>query len=201
MYICVVIRVCISTMIRRLCFNVIHVFLFAFWEAMSWCFFKVQNVVLFWLSFCFCDFSLEPLDESPGGNQVDGLPPALRWHVKSCCSAGWVRSRNSWNLWIRLVQPYFPEVFSAMAFDWSHQIAKRICNEGAELEQGVVPWNRQIPKIEISWNIEAGDVWSYHFQGFFVRWREFSFRCRRGPAGGRGRRGAGMKFTSAFHNI
>ena len=42
----------------------------------------------------------------------------------------------------------FPEVFSAMAFDWSHQIAKRICNEGAELEQGVVPWNRKISKIE-----------------------------------------------------
>ena len=42
----------------------------------------------------------------------------------------------------------FPEVFSAMAFDWSHQIAKRICNEGAEVEQGVVPWNRKISKIE-----------------------------------------------------
>ena len=42
----------------------------------------------------------------------------------------------------------FPEVFSAMAFDWSHQIAKRICNEGAEVEQGVVPWNRTISKIE-----------------------------------------------------
>ena len=41
-------------------------------------FFMVQDVMLFWLSFCFCDFSLEPLDESPGGNQVDGLPPALR---------------------------------------------------------------------------------------------------------------------------
>ena len=42
----------------------------------------------------------------------------------------------------------FPEVFSAMAFDWSHQIAKRICNEGAEVEQGVVPWNRKNLKIE-----------------------------------------------------
>ena len=38
----------------------------------------------------------------------------------------------------------FPEVFSAMAFDWSHQIAKRICNEGVEVQQGVVPWNRKI---------------------------------------------------------
>ena len=42
----------------------------------------------------------------------------------------------------------FPEVFSAMAFDWSHQIAKRICNEGAAVDEGVVPWNRKNSKIE-----------------------------------------------------
>ena len=35
-----------------------------------------------------------------------------------------------------------------MAFDWSHPIAKRICDEGVEADQGVVPWNRKISKIE-----------------------------------------------------
>ena len=37
-----------------LCLNVVHIFLFAFRRAMSWC----------WFSFCYCDFSLEPLYES-----------------------------------------------------------------------------------------------------------------------------------------
>ena len=80
----------------------------------------------------------------PGGNQVDGLPPALsrfavpgvvRPEILEICEFVWSNR-------------IFPEVFSAMAFDWSHQIVKRICNEGAEVEQGVVPWNRKISKIE-----------------------------------------------------
>lgn len=40
----------------------------------------------------------------------------------------------------------FPGVFSAVVFDWSHHIAKRSCNEGIDVEEGVVPWNRNIPK-------------------------------------------------------
>ena len=35
----------------------------------------------------------------------------------------------------------------------------------------------------------------------FLRWHEFHCLRRRGPAGGRGRRGAGMKFTSAFYSV
>ena len=33
----------------------------------------------------------------------------------------------------------FLKVFGVKAFDWYNQIAKRICNEGAGLEQGPVP--------------------------------------------------------------
>ena len=33
----------------------------------------------------------------------------------------------------------FLKVFGVMAFDWSNQIAKRICNGGARLHQGPVP--------------------------------------------------------------
>ena len=40
-----------------------------------------------------------------------------------------------------LVKPYFPEGFLAMAFNWSHQIAKRICNEVPVVEKGLVPRN------------------------------------------------------------
>ena len=60
-----------------------------------------------------------------------------------------------------------------MAFDWSHQIAKRICNEGAGPQQGVVPWNRKISKIE---NFMKYWRW-WHlkmlFSMNFLRWREF----------------------------
>ena len=33
----------------------------------------------------------------------------------------------------------FLKVFGAKAFDWYNQIAKRICNEGVESDQGPVP--------------------------------------------------------------
>ena len=38
----------------------------------------------------------------------------------------------------------FPLVFMVKAFDWWSQIAKRICNEGAEVEQAPVPLHRKI---------------------------------------------------------
>ena len=44
----------------------------------------------------------------------------------------------------------FPEVFSAMAFDWSHQIAKRICNEGAEVQQEWFHGTEKFRKSKIS---------------------------------------------------
>ena len=67
----------------------------------------------------------------------------------------------------------FPEVFSAMAFDWSHQIAKRICNEGAAVQQGVVPSNRKISKIENFMKYWRWWRLKLSFSMNFLRWREF----------------------------
>ena len=75
----------------------------------------------------------------PGGNQVDGLPPALR----RFCSFGVFKlefleiGEFVWS------NRNFPIVFSHVAFDsWCH-IAKQMRNAGAWYGQASVSWNRK----------------------------------------------------------
>lgn len=42
----------------------------------------------------------------------------------------------------------FPELVMVMDFDWSSQMAQRICNEVLEVHRGVVLCDRKIAKIE-----------------------------------------------------
>ena len=99
--------------------------------------FAFLNIILFCCSFRFGRYrSTSP----PGGNQVDGVPLALHRPEKSFFWLLRVFQLEILEIcefvWSNRI---FPEVVSAMAFDWSHQIAKRICNKGVEVEQGVVP--------------------------------------------------------------
>ena len=72
-------RVGMTIGIRCCCFNDIHVFLFAFRRAMSWCWmflwFRIWR--RFGLGFVIAIFLGNHSTSPSGDNQVDGLPPAL----------------------------------------------------------------------------------------------------------------------------
>ena len=57
-----------------------------------------------------------------------------------------------------------------MAFNWWHYIAKRICNEGAEMEQGVVLWIRMVRSNVFLRGAQAIHGGGWHI---YVRWTFF----------------------------
>ena len=95
----------------------------------------VRGCSLFVFVFAICLFACDRSTSPPGGNQVDGLPPALgRFSSRGLFRREFLEICEF--VWQTVI---FLKVFGVKAFDWYNQIAKRICNEGAGLSQGPVP--------------------------------------------------------------